>query len=196
MAMKAVGWLSQNLGWNISGRPTATGDDGSIAPPTVVNEGCSAPTTQVGVAPVFETYLSHVSNAVFGTTNGASSPTASSNPFAAAVGDCASSSGNSTQRDVVENAELDEQGLPKTRNWYYYDEVLGRWNVSPDAPQSVQEEFAERLRQEEAAKNKAVAFPEPPPPPPPAFNASAFQVQRAPLTPQYAVPTYFNTKLD
>lgn len=191
--MKAVGWLSQNLGWNIAGRPNSTAADPTAvegAIPTAASHSPTGTATNNGVA-VIEGYLSHVSSVVFGSGGGAESAQGS-NPFAAAVADCNSQQG---ARDVVENAELDEQGLPKTRNWYYYDDALGRWNVSSAAPQSVKDEFEERLRQDEIAKNKAIAFPEPPPPPP-AFSAAALQPQRAPLTPQYAIPSYFNAKED
>jgi hypothetical protein len=186
MAMKAVGWLSNNLGWNISGR--------SQAPPDAPSEGQPhqqpAETQPVGSPTQLERYMSNVSSVVFGGSG--QQQAQSSNPFANIGG---SNEQQQQKVDEVDNAELDEQGLPKTRNWYYYDEALQRWNVHPNAPASVKAEYAERLRQEEEEKNKAMRFPEPPPPPPPSFNPAAMQA-RTPLVPQYAIPTYFNEKQD
>jgi hypothetical protein len=184
MAMKAVGWLSNNLGWNISGRADPQPQQQSSAP-VEQNQPAGTPTQ-------LERYMASVSNVVFGGDGGSGSTSASLHPFANIGGN---ETPKQTVDEVVEHVELDEQGLPKTRNWYYYDEALGRWNVHPDAPQSVKAEFAERLRQEEEEKNKAARFPEPPPPPPPSFNPAAVPA-RSPLVPQYAVPTYFNEKQD
>jgi hypothetical protein len=168
MAMKAVGWISQSLGWNISGRGEGKVEEGQPAPAPAV----SSPTA-------VDAYLAQVSSVVFGTGSSANAATSSSsNPFSG--------------EEDIEKVELDEQGLPKSRNWYYYDEALGRWNVSPDAPKKVKDEHAERLRQEEEERNKLGRFPDPPPPPPPAFNPAAFTAARSPLVPQYAVPTYFD----
>lgn len=179
MAMKAVGWLSQNLGWNISGRGSGPQSPAQQTEPTEA-EACfgSLARPQSGV----DTYLSKISSVVFG-------PDGTSAPQAAGSSATASSAANNN--DDIDNAELDEQGLPKSRNWYYYDESLGRWNVAPDAPQKIKDEYAARLKMEEEEKLRANRIPEPPPPPPPTFNAAAFTAQRSPLVPQYAVPTYF-----
>lgn len=184
MAMKAVGWLSNNLGWNISGRSQQQDPQQHQQAPS------SAEPPPVASPTPLEQYMSNVSNIVFG---GGAGSAASSNPLANIQDDPQQQ--QQALVDDVEHAELDEQGLPKTRNWYYFDEALNRWNVHPNAPASVKAEFAERLRQEEEEKNKAMRFPEPPPPPPPSFNPAAVPA-RSPLVPQYAVPTYFNEKQD
>lgn len=180
--MKAVGWLSNNLGWNISGRSEAPTEQQQ-------QQSSDAPQQQqpAGSPTQLERYMSSVSSVVFGNSGSQQQQAASSNPFANIGG---SDTNQQQQFDEVDNAELDEQGLPKTRNWYYYDEALQRWNVHPNAPASVKAEYAERLRLEEEEKNKATRFPEPPPPPPPSFNPAAIPA-RSPLVPQYAVPEYF-----
>ena len=186
MAMKAVGWLSNNLGWNISGRSQSSSDAPQLSQQQPAEGQPTGSPTQL------ERYMSNVSSVVFGGSGSQQQQPQSSNPFANIGG---SDAAQSQVADEVDNAELDEQGLPKTRNWYYYDEALQRWNVHPNAPASVKAEYAERLRQEEEEKNKAMRFPEPPPPPPPSFNPAALQA-RTPLVPQYAIPTYFNEKQD
>ncbi|GET89764.1 hypothetical protein, conserved [Leishmania tarentolae] len=95
-----------------------------------------------------------------------------------------------------DNPELDENGLPLTRNWYYYDTQLGRWTVSGDAPESVQREYYAKLEEaeEERLGQKKVA------PPPPASVAGgpptllgATVCGHGSQSPQYAIPDYFGS---
>lgn len=74
------------------------------------------------------------------------------------------------------NNEVDANGLPVSKNWYVYNEHLGRWDVTPDAPVEVQSEFYQQLQAAEEAKQRRefgdgigrnVSLPPPPPPPPP-----------------------------
>nr|CAJ2475748.1 unnamed protein product [Leishmania braziliensis] len=104
--------------------------------------------------------------------------------------------GNSATGDTP---ELDESGLPVTRNWYYYDAQLGRWTVSRDAPDSVQREYYEKLEEVERGQlgQKTVA---PPPPPPPTATAGrsppllgATGGARGGHSLHYALPDYFGT---
>ncbi|CAG9576718.1 conserved hypothetical protein [Leishmania major strain Friedlin] len=93
-----------------------------------------------------------------------------------------------------DNPELDENGLPVTRNWYYYDVQLGRWTVSRDAPESVQQEYYEKLEEAERERlgQKKVG---PPPPaaiaggPPPLLGAAGGG--HGSQSPHYAIPDYF-----
>ncbi|CAJ1989981.1 protein of unknown function - conserved [Leishmania donovani] len=93
-----------------------------------------------------------------------------------------------------DNPELDENGLPVTRNWYYYDAQLGRWTVSRDAPESVQQEYYEKLEEAERERlgQKKVG---PPPPtaiaggPPPLLGAAGGG--HGSQSPHYAIPDYF-----
>ncbi|KAG5475350.1 hypothetical protein LSCM1_03463 [Leishmania martiniquensis] len=92
--------------------------------------------------------------------------------------------------------ELDENGLPVTRNWYYYDTQLGRWTVSRDAPESVQREYYEKL---EEANRERMGEKKAGPPPPAAATRGPPPLLGAPGRghggggPQYAVPDYFGT---
>lgn len=95
------------------------------------------------------------------------------------------------RRDADGHA-IDENGLPVGRDWYYYDEQLGRFNVRPDAPAHIRDEHARQVAAMEAEKNGSVSkepIP-PPPPPPPAIAAAALQ-GRSPASPQYADAGYF-----
>lgn len=93
------------------------------------------------------------------------------------------------QQDVV---ELDEYGLPKGRDWYFYNDEKRHWDVRPHAPEWVKREHAMKLAEEERARNEPKKFPAPPPPPMLSVNAAQFSGgARSPLTPQYAVPTFF-----
>jgi hypothetical protein len=204
MALHAVGWLSKSLGINIAGRSdgsanpsasTTSGDGGAIPsnrtqpPPADDNDYFGAAARPRPSA--FEAYVSQMSNMVFGGDAIAQQrPPGAANPSGGGA------------KDLVEHCEVDEQGLPIARNWYYYDQALGRWNVAPDAPEPIQREFAERLRHEEAAQRNSgaqVLAPPPPPPPPPSGPGSPFGpptgsgYARSPVTPQYAMPSYFQT---
>ncbi len=48
-------------------------------------------------------------------------------------------------RRDADGAEIDENGLPVGRDWYYYDTTLGRYNVKPDAPAHIREENARQV---------------------------------------------------
>lgn len=107
----------------------------------------------------------------------------------------ASGSGEN-KRYAADGTEVDEQGLPVGRDWYYYDETLGRFNVRPDAPAEVREEHARQVAAYEAEKNgasQAVAPPPPPPPPPVAAGAAPPPMMARPAgSPQYADAGYFS----
>ncbi|KAG5475870.1 hypothetical protein CUR178_03583 [Leishmania enriettii] len=95
-----------------------------------------------------------------------------------------------------DNPELDENGLPVTRNWYYYDAQLGRWTVSRDAPDSVQREYYEKLEEAERERMGPKKVLPPPRPviargPPPLLGAAGRG--HCGSSPQYAVPDYFGT---
>ena len=191
MALQAVGWLSKSLGLNIAGR--STDDESSTATTVPANstgvagQAQQEPENYFGAAQqhrpsAVETYMSQMSSLVFGTAPGQQQESSKS------------AQASQPSRDVVENCEVDEQGLPKSRNWYYYDKSLGRWNVAPDAPEQIKKEHAERLRQEEEEKSGVKAFPAPPPPPPPMSPFGS--IARSPITPQYAMPSYFQTTTD
>ncbi|KAK7198109.1 hypothetical protein NESM_000767300 [Novymonas esmeraldas] len=109
-----------------------------------------------------------------------------------------------------EGLELDENGLPVTRNWYYYDAQLGRWTVSRDAPENVQREYYEKLEEAERERlgQKTVVAPPPPPPPggvhrnaagagalppPPGSGHAGLFGGGGGHGPHYAVPDYFGT---
>ncbi|KAG5501466.1 hypothetical protein JKF63_03295 [Porcisia hertigi] len=100
-----------------------------------------------------------------------------------------------------ESPQIDENGLPVTQNWYYYDEQLGRWTVSRDAPESVQREYYEKLQEAERERQgqQTVGLPPPPPPgsatlaggPPPLLGTSV--TTPGGQGPHYALPDYFGT---
>lgn len=121
-----------------------------------------------------------------------------------------------TNEGLGVNNEVDENGLPVSKNWYEFNAQLGRWDVTPDAPPEVRQDFYEQLQAEEEAKRRralAAAGGEdgtagvmlvPPPPPPSsswqngegrgdsggATGARRVASMRAPL---YAVPSYFSS---
>lgn len=87
--------------------------------------------------------------------------------------------------------ELDENGLPKSRDWYHYNEELKRFEPTPNAPEWVKAEHAEKVRAMEAearGENKVTVAP-PPPPPPGGFAAAPM---RSPNAPQYADAGFFS----
>ncbi|KAH9593039.1 hypothetical protein LSM04_006015 [Trypanosoma melophagium] len=162
MSLQAVGWLSSKLGINIDGRNDAD------------EKNPAFPSHFTGSGSTLDTYLHKINNAVFGRDIDA--PPSS---FAAAVGlDGGSSTNDSTPGNRGadntgsgsrggEDVELDENGLPVSKNWYYYDKELSRWNVSPEAPPHIKQEFERRLKEEEEEREGRNVIPPPPPPPPP-----------------------------
>ncbi|CCW71081.1 unnamed protein product [Phytomonas sp. Hart1] len=128
-----------------------------------------------------------------------------------------SNKNTNTTLDVDEavNNELDENGLPVTQNWYYYDKQMGHWNVSPDAPEAVRQKHIEKLRAE-ANRMDPTQVTLPPPPPmmgspntngpnsPPRPGDAATKGLFTPAVtneggipnrvtgPRYSVPDYFN----
>jgi hypothetical protein len=184
MALQAVGWLSKSLGINIAGRSDEAAA-ASASPPVPQDDTNYFGVRQAPQPSALNLYMSTVSEMMFGGASGQSKPDQQRSVQA-------------SRGDVVEQCEVDEQGLPVARNWYYYDQALGRWNVAPDAPEPIKREFAERLRleEEERSGNKAALAPPPPPPPPPP-PMSPFGppggTARSPVTPQYAMPSYFQT---
>ena len=167
--MHAVRWLGQNLGVDISGRSGAS--PSTTSPGTVGAQQTDL--RSISNSSSVEAYFSKVSNVIFGQQ-------------------AAPGAGEEAPK-CCEDVELDENGLPVSKNWYYFDPQLQRWNVAPDAPQRVKDEFAQRLREEDDERTGAKKFPDPPPPPPPpTFAPGAFTSVRSPVTPQYAMPTYFS----
>ena len=95
-----------------------------------------------------------------------------------------------------DGTEVDDQGLPVGRDWYYYDEQLGRFSVRPEAPAHIREEHARQVAAMEAERagiKTEVAPPPPPPPPPPSDSASPLPA-RLPHAPQYADSGFFSGK--
>jgi len=102
-----------------------------------------------------------------------------------------SSGGGRPKRVAADGTEVDEQGLPVGRDWYYYDKALGRFNVHDDAPAHIKEEHAAKVaafEAEKAGKTAAVAPPPPPPPPPAATTSSAGNSTSNPSSPAGAFP--------
>lgn len=245
MSVRAVGWLQSKLGLDIGGR--GIDDDGSERTDTfdreelagfasTKNRSSSAdPVVMTGVngsgAGVEDGTLANVASqweaklgrmwrqanekaTQFWNTNVRSGGRGGdrSNPLGLGSG-----GGNGDNNDAGENPELDENGLPVTRNWYFFDPNLGRWTVSADAPQSVQREYYEQLEEAERERlgQKTVVAPPPPPPPmgsgavprpiksgapppPPGTRAAPGGLfgaggARGGQGPQYAVPDYFGT---
>eukprot|EP00796_Vickermania_ingenoplastis_P008693 gene8693-6114_t len=119
------------------------------------------------------------------------------NPFAA----------DSSAAFTGENSEIDENGLPVSKNWYYFNPQTNRWDVSQDAPQAVRDEYYQQLAAVEAERSgQAPAVPPPPPPPagglPPHPGAgraggSIFQCHSSGArvaAPQYAAPSFFGAE--
>ena len=115
------------------------------------------------------------------------------------------------RRYAADGTEIDDQGLPVGRDWYYYDKDLGRMNVREDAPQAIKDEHAAAVAQMEAEKSGKTAVVAPPPPPPPPMQAGApgspaqgspgalppppptgGMAARVPSSPQYADGGYFS----
>ncbi|KAH8619088.1 hypothetical protein ERJ75_000192500 [Trypanosoma vivax] len=161
MSLKAVGWLSTKLGIDISGRNSDTASHCSVA----------------GTSSTLGTCFNKLNDAVFGSNNNDGFGKGS-DVFEAPFANTGSSNRLPQSPD---NVELDENGLPVSKNWYYFDEKLGRWNVSPEAPDSIKAEFQQRLQEEENERTgKNVVLPPPPPPPPPVSTAPG-PVPQAPL---------------
>jgi hypothetical protein len=105
--------------------------------------------------------------------------------------------GGTTSGTVTSEGEVDANGLPVGRNWYYYDEELKRFNVHPSAPEHIKAEHARQVAAMEAEKScqgsPTVAPPPPPPPmlPPPGSAPNASPPPRA-NGPQYADAGFFN----
>ncbi len=121
---------------------------------------------QSAAAPV-EGVMASLSNAVFGGDSTTAKPTSGA------------------------DAEVDANGLPTSRDWYYYDEQKKRWEPTPHAPDYIKAEHAEKVKAAEEEALGIKKFPDPPPPPPPASTASP--VFRSPVAPQYVTPSYFKS---
>ncbi|CBZ28213.1 conserved hypothetical protein [Leishmania mexicana MHOM/GT/2001/U1103] len=224
MSIRAVCWLQSKLGLDIGGRSSGDDGGGTLGsgelagfsttqnrsystdPVATVNGNPepsqsghgigSAAGTFSGLANGWESKLGQVwrqaSDKATQYWNTNMRRRGSKDPFgfgpAGAQGDFG---GNTAAGD---NPELDENGLPVTRNWYYYDAQLGRWTVSRDAPESVQREYYEKLEEAERERlgQKKVA---PPPPtaiaggPPPLLGGAGGG--RGSQCPHYAIPDYF-----
>ena len=91
------------------------------------------------------------------------------------------------------NGEVDANGLPVGRDWYYYDHDLKRFSVRPEAPQHIRDEHAQLVANMEARKLQQAAAPLPPPPPPPSGGGvSHAAAPRLPASPQYADSGFFS----
>ncbi len=143
MALQAVGWLSQKLGVDVTGRNK----------------------TEEAKSDVF----AGLSETVFG------------------------SSEQGNKRVTADGTEVDENGLPVGRDWYYYDAELKRFNVRPDAPQHIRDEHARQVAALEAASQGTTETPAPPPPPPPpAAPTTSSPMSRNTSAPQYADTGFFS----
>ncbi|KPA80938.1 hypothetical protein ABB37_04334 [Leptomonas pyrrhocoris] len=246
MSVRAVGWLQSKLGLDIGAR-SADGDGGghtdslpttelagfastdnrsssvdAIAGTAANGQSEDADHTFTDAASQWEAKLGRVWRQAnekatrFWNTNVRSGGSGGSrnDPFGFGAGGAQGGGGNGGTGD---GPELDENGLPVTKNWYYFDANLGRWTVSADAPQSVQREYYEQLEEAEKERTgqRTILAPPPPPPPPPAgmqrppasmnvgapppppgaksvpgglFGGGGAHVGRGP---QYALPDYF-----
>ncbi|KAF5219487.1 hypothetical protein ECC02_007532 [Trypanosoma cruzi] len=150
MSRQAVGWLSSKLGINIDGRTeTEEKTDSALFP----SHGFSSAAMKIDMC------LHKINDAVFGRDSD-SGAGGESNFIGGSSGVGATSGG--------EEVELDENGLPITKNWYYFDKELNRWNVSPEAPAAIKEEYERRLKEDEDEREGRNFVPPPPLPPPPA----------------------------
>ncbi|SCU71210.1 uncharacterized protein TEOVI_000279000 [Trypanosoma equiperdum] len=150
MSLQAVGWLSTKLGINIGGRGAS--GDGS----TLESRPGSAGASRI------DTCLHKLTDVVFGSGDNSHGGVGNLGLDAPFSGACNSGAHSACNSDKV---ELDENGLPVSKNWYYFDKELNRWNVSPDAPESIKAEFQQRLQEEELERSGEKAVPLPPPPP-------------------------------
>ncbi|KPI87679.1 hypothetical protein ABL78_3217 [Leptomonas seymouri] len=240
MSIRAVGWLQSKLGLNIGVR--GADSDGSGHTGNFANEELAGFTTTENRSSNADPVACAGAN---GASEGAEEGTLASmaSQWEAKIGGVwrqandtvtqfwntnvrTGSSGNDrndpfgfgsggTHGGGGDNPELDENGLPLTKNWYYFDRELGRWTVSADAPQSVQREYYEQLQEAERERlgQKTVVAPPPPPlaaqrplasvsggaPPPPQSTKAApgglFGAggARGSHSPQYALPDYFGS---
>lgn len=199
--MHAVDWLSSKLGLNIGGRSLDDSKTPTVSTSVAGEEDISftgSPTslpTQKSLEEKLSRYWRCVNHKVSGLMGGGGrcGPTTGGGIF-----------GTEADNAAGENTELDENGLPLTKNWFFFDQELNRWAVTPDAPESIRREFEQKLQEEEATRlgYNTVA----PPPPPPRMTTS----HSGPTTlfgdggnqnehhshirnPQYAMPNYFNS---
>ncbi|KEG11606.1 hypothetical protein DQ04_02451080 [Trypanosoma grayi] len=151
MSLQAVGWLSSKLGINIDGRTDASEDKTTEA----LSHHAFA-----GTAAKFDMCLHKINDAVFGRDN-------ENNASSGGGGESVLAGINTSSPGNGDEVELDENGLPISKNWYYFDKELNRWNVSPDAPAHIKQEYEHRLKEEEDEREGRNVPPPPPPPPPP-----------------------------
>lgn len=235
MSMNAVGWLTSKFGVDIAGRKGEEVNEGratdSPAPsqmdfssgrlPSINNSnGDPFGSPTAGTESAVGRYWKQASSAVTQyigaiNTGGGGGP---GRDFASLVGDTAgsqpSSNGNgggggglfgTGDANARENTDIDENGLPVSKNWYSYNKELRRWDVTPEAPESIKREHAQKLR--EAEEDRLGLHRVAPPPPPSGAGPRAPGMHGAPQQsmfgglaggprpagPQYAVPDFFNT---
>eukprot|EP00758_Cryptobia_borreli_P005200 Tbor_TRINITY_DN4773_c0_g3::TRINITY_DN4773_c0_g3_i1::g.17040::m.17040 len=209
MSMQALGWLGKSLGVNISGRSTDTSNDKPLGQVTV-DEAPSNPqdtvyrqhtlgtdTAQPTITQLMGGVMNTIGNAVFGS---ASSSDVGHTGLASFGNDdqCASSFNQPKSQEmkpthVDDTVDFDENGLPKTRNWYRYDESEKKWIVTDDAPEDVRKEYEEKQRERENERlgiKKVIG----PPPPPGQTISSAMSPNMGTIgSLQYADNNFFNT---
>ena len=176
MSLQAVGWLSKSLGLNVAGRAPEE-DGGGMEKTETTNQdgvddlfGAPKPTATQRLGRLVGTMGQYV----FGAS--------SEEPTAAAP---------AKPKHEDDTVDFDENGLPRTRNWYVYDDASQCWVVTDDAPENVKREYElkkKAIEEERLGLKKAVA----PPPPPPVGGIMGGQ-NRAMPTNQYAAQDYFGT---
>ena len=188
MAYEAFGWLGSKVGVDFTGKKKQQQSD------------ASAPATQSSQQSGGTGFFSKVNDAVFGTAETQRDDSTGDSGLDAFMNVDGKGPGGEqatpARQPVVDtgdpdNAPVDENGLPLSRNWYVYNDDLKRWDVTPEAPAWVKKEHEERLKEQMAPKSP---LPPPPPPPPPPLGAGSPVVRKAPTTPQYAPTDYFGSK--
>ena len=178
MAVEALGWLGSKCGVDFGGKkksPAAEERGGTEGMFTKMNDAVfgsgQAPEGNQGDP------LANIQDGQDGPQPPPLPPQGTTSPPAQRGG---------PRRVDAEGVEVDENGLPLERNYYFFNKEKGIWDVTDDAPESVKQEHAAKLAELTAPKAELP----PPPPPPPSMPTP--QVSASPTSPQYANDGFFS----